>query len=74
MSTALAGRPLSARERQVVELVAHGMTDAAIAAELNMSIPTMRRRLELARYKLGAANRAHAAALAVARGIVRVTT
>jgi DNA-binding CsgD family transcriptional regulator len=72
VSSTLHGRPLSQRERQVVELVARGYTDIEAAAALNMSVPTMRRRLELARWKLGARNRAHAAALAVAAGTVSV--
>ena len=66
------GKPLSPRERQTVELVANGLLDVEAAAEMSIAVATMRRRLELARLKLGARNRAHAAALAVAAGLVEV--
>jgi DNA-binding CsgD family transcriptional regulator len=66
------GRPLSPRERQVVELVAAGLPDREVARAMHLHETTVRRRLELARLKLGARNRVHAAVLAVARGLIEV--
>jgi DNA-binding CsgD family transcriptional regulator len=49
------------RERQVLDLVAQGLTNAQIARSLGIGRPTVRRLLETARGKLGAANRVAAA-------------
>jgi DNA-binding CsgD family transcriptional regulator len=55
---------LSARERMVLELVAAGRTNAAIAHDLGISPRTVAKHLEHVYRKLGVANRAEA----VARG------
>lgn len=58
--------PISAREREVLVLIAEGKTDAQIAAELFLSVHTVHRHVANARTKLGVPTRAAAAAWAVA--------
>lgn len=57
--------PLSSREIEVLELVARGKSNAAIAADLFISPRTAATHLEHILSKLGAANRAQAAVLGV---------
>lgn len=59
--------PLTAREVQMLELVAVGRTSAQIAAELRLSRATVDQVVGAATRKLGAPNRRSAAALWVAR-------
>lgn len=59
-----APRDLTAREREVLVLVARGLTDQQIAGELRMSTHTAHRHLANIRGKLGVASRAAAAAWA----------
>jgi DNA-binding CsgD family transcriptional regulator len=54
---------LTAREREVLRLVAQGKTNAEIAAELWVSPATVKKHLENAYLKLGVARRAAAASL-----------
>jgi len=56
------GTTLSERELEVVDLARHGLTNRAIAERLSLSPHTVARHLANARAKLGAANRAEAAA------------
>lgn len=58
------GSALSARERQVVDLVVEGLTDRDIAARLGVAHRTVQSHVASARRKLGADNRSHLAALA----------
>ena len=62
--------PLSARERELVTLVAQGRTDAQIAAELYISIRTVRSHLDRIRDKTGCRRRADLTRLALAEGLV----
>jgi DNA-binding NarL/FixJ family response regulator len=55
---------LSARERQLVTLVARGQTDAQIAAELFISVSTVRTHLDRIRDKSGFRRRADLTRLA----------
>ncbi|TIC83563.1 hypothetical protein E8D34_15655 [Nocardioides sp. GY 10113] len=55
--------PLTPRERQVVDLVVQGLTDAEIAARLGVARRTVQTQVASARAKLGADSRAHLAAL-----------
>ncbi len=57
-----AGATLSERELEVVDLARHGLTNKDIAVRLSLSPHTIARHLSNARAKLGAANRAEAAA------------
>lgn len=64
-----AGRvPFSTDELDVIELIANGYTDRAIARRLSVSVVTVRRRATSFRTKIGARNRAEAIAIAAGRG------
>ena len=61
---------LSARERDLVTLVARGQTDAQIAAELFISVRTVGSHLDRIRDKTGCRRRADLTRLALASGLV----
>ena len=61
---------LSARERELVTLVARGRTDADIAAQLYISIRTVRSHLDRIRDKTGCRRRADLTRLALSQGLV----
>jgi predicted ATPase/DNA-binding CsgD family transcriptional regulator len=61
---------LSARERELVTLVAQGRTDAQIAAELYISIRTVRSHLDRIRDKTGCRRRADLTRLALSTELV----
>jgi ATP/maltotriose-dependent transcriptional regulator MalT len=61
---------LSARERELVTLVAQGSTDADIAGQLYISIRTVRSHLDRIRDKTGCRRRADLTRLALAEGLV----
>jgi non-specific serine/threonine protein kinase len=61
---------LSARERELVTLVAQGRTDAEIAAQLYISIRTVRSHLDRIRDKTGCRRRADLTRLALSAGLV----
>jgi DNA-binding CsgD family transcriptional regulator len=65
---------LSARERQLVALVAQGRTDAQIAAELYISVRTVRSHLDRIRDKSGCRRRADLTRLALQAGLVEGAT
>jgi predicted ATPase/class 3 adenylate cyclase/DNA-binding CsgD family transcriptional regulator len=61
---------LSARERELVTLVARGHTDADIAAQLYISIRTVRSHLDRIRDKTGCRRRADLTRLALSEGLL----
>jgi predicted ATPase/DNA-binding CsgD family transcriptional regulator len=61
---------LSARERELVTLVAQGRTDAQIAAQLYISIRTVRSHLDRVRDKTGCRRRADLTRLALSASLV----
>jgi non-specific serine/threonine protein kinase len=61
---------LSAREQELVTLVAQGRTDAQVAAQLYISIRTVRSHLDRIRDKTGARRRADLTRLALQAGLV----
>jgi len=61
---------LSRREREVVQLVAHGASGPEIAAELHISHETVRTHVRNAMVKLGARSRAHLVAKALGEALV----
>jgi DNA-binding CsgD family transcriptional regulator len=65
-----AGRGPTAREREVLELLANGATDDQIAAALALSPATVQSHVRNAKAKLGARTRAQAVALALQRGLI----
>lgn len=64
------GDPLTAREREVIGLVALGGTAAEIADDLHISHHTVRTHLRNAMDKLGARSRAHLVAKALGCGLM----
>ena len=65
---------LSARERELVTLVAQGRTNAQIAAQLSISVRTVRSRLDRIRAKTGSQRRADLTRLALQANLVLSTT
>ena len=61
---------LTEREREVLGLVAEGLTDLQIAAMLGFTAATAHYHVERAKTRLGAATRAQAVAIAVSAGFV----
>jgi DNA-binding CsgD family transcriptional regulator len=61
---------LSARERDVLSMIALGKNRSQVAYDLNISENTLRVYLDSARHKLGALNIPHAVAMAVNRGLI----
>jgi DNA-binding CsgD family transcriptional regulator len=61
---------LSAREQELVTLVAHGHTDAQIADQLFISVRTVRSHLDRIRDKSGCRRRADLTRLALQAGLV----
>ena len=64
------GRDLSPRERQVLRCLATGMTNEAIAAELDLSLGTVRVHVGRILKKLHAPNRTAAVVVALEHGLV----
>lgn len=63
---------LSPRERQIMHLMAEGLTADAIAGEISISVETVRTHVRNAIRKLQARNRVHAIAIALERGEIRL--
>jgi DNA-binding CsgD family transcriptional regulator len=61
---------LSARERELITLVAQGRTDAQIAAELFISVRTVSSHLDRIRDKTGCRRRADLTRYALSAGLV----
>ena len=61
---------LSAREQELVTLVAQGRTDAQIAAQLSISVRTVRSHLDRIRDKTGCRRRADLTCLALSEGLI----
>jgi pimeloyl-ACP methyl ester carboxylesterase/DNA-binding CsgD family transcriptional regulator len=68
-ATALSLQDLTPREREVLEIVAQGLDNYAIAARLKISEKTVRNHVSIIFSKLGVASRAHAVALARDAGL-----
>jgi DNA-binding CsgD family transcriptional regulator len=65
---------LTAREEQVLELAATGLTVFQIATRLHISHSTAKTHLLRVYEKLGAPNRSAAVATALARGLLQVSS
>ncbi len=63
-------RALSARERQILALLADGLGNKQIAARLGISTNTVKTHLEMLFEKLGVASRAEAVATGAKRGLL----
>lgn len=62
--------PVTSRERECLEGLAQGLTNAGIAKRLHIALPTVALHLANARRKLGARSREQAVALAVKLGLI----
>jgi DNA-binding NarL/FixJ family response regulator len=71
-ATATVAQQLSPREREILHLMAEGLTAEAVANELNVSIETVRTHVRNAIRKLQARNRVNAIALALQRGEIEL--
>ena len=69
-TTAPGPEHLSAREREMITLVAQGLTDAQIAAQLYISVRTVRSHLDRIRDKTGCRRRTDLTRLALTAGLV----
>jgi DNA-binding NarL/FixJ family response regulator len=68
------GEDLSDRERQVLGFLARGMTNKVIAAELFLSVNTIRNHVQSVLAKLGAHSKLEAVSTAVREGIIDYPT
>jgi NarL family two-component system response regulator LiaR len=68
------GNDLTERELEVLALLARGLSNAEIAQQLVISSSTASHHVRSIRSKLGAANRAEAAALATQHGLIQTPT
>ena len=64
--------PLTTREREVLALVAEGLSNKAIAQELGISDQTVKFHVAAICAKLGAPNRTSAVRLALDRGLLTI--
>ena len=69
---AMSGPPITEREIEVLRLVADGMTNKAIGAELFIAEGTVKTHLNSIHEKLGVRDRTEAVIVAVRRGILRL--
>jgi DNA-binding NarL/FixJ family response regulator len=67
-------RALTARERQVLAMLASGYSNRRIAAECVLSLNTVRAHVQTVLVKLGVHTRLEAAAFAVPRGFAATST
>src|SRR3954451_14132194 len=65
---------LSPREREIMHLMAEGLTADAIANQLNVSVETVRTHVRNVIRKLQARNRVHAIAIALERGEIALSS
>jgi DNA-binding NarL/FixJ family response regulator len=63
---------LTAREAQVLELVAQGLGNSEIASQLGTASGTVKMHVQNILEKLGALDRTHAVAIAIKRGILHI--
>lgn len=64
------GVELSARERQILAMASRGLSNADVAAALELSIETVKSHMRRVLGKLGARNRCHAVALGYELGLL----
>jgi DNA-binding NarL/FixJ family response regulator len=62
--------PLSGQQLRVVELLADGLSDEAIAAEMRIGVRTVRRHMDEAKSKMLAVNRVQLAVQAIRHNVI----
>ncbi len=62
---------LTARQTQIVELLAQGLTAEEVAGKLSRALPTVRQHIQLAYQRVGARNTPHLVAISISRGFIR---
>lgn len=67
-----AANPLSAREQQVLDLLAHGLNNTELASRLGVALRTAEHHVAAVLNKLSASDRAEAVAIGRARGLLAV--
>jgi DNA-binding NarL/FixJ family response regulator len=72
LSTYFAGEALSPKEVEVLTLVAQGLSNKEIAAQLGKAAGTIKIHVQNILEKLGASDRTHAVTIAAQRGIIHV--
>ncbi len=65
-------KPLSSRKVEVLELLARGKSNRQVAADLSISIGTVKNHVHHILEKLGVSDRAHAAILALEHDLISV--
>jgi LuxR family transcriptional regulator, transcriptional regulator of spore coat protein len=65
---------LTARENQVLELVANGLSAKEVAQEIDIAPRTVERHIENVRLKIRARNRTHMVTLAMELGLLHLET
>ncbi|WP_448172465.1 ATP-binding protein [Rhizobacter fulvus] len=68
-----AAHALSARERQVLELLAHGLNNTEVASRLGVALRTAEHHVSAVLHKLSANDRAEAVAIARASGLLTIS-
>ncbi len=61
---------LSQRQHQILELISRGLTNKEIAAQLDISLESVKSHIKIILEKLGAASRAEAASIAARRHLL----
>ena len=62
---------LSARQMQILDSIARGLSNEQIAAQYNLSLSSVKTHIEKLLAKIGAANRAEAASIAIRRHLLK---
>ena len=70
MDDLLDDKPLSLRQRQVLDLLAEGFGPSAIARRLGLSLPTARNHVAAVLHRLGCHSQLEAVAAARRRGLI----
>jgi NarL family two-component system response regulator LiaR len=70
VAASAAGSPLSARETEILQLIASGTSNAEIAQQLGIGLGTVKGHIRDLMEKLSASDRTHAAVIALRRGLI----
>jgi DNA-binding NarL/FixJ family response regulator len=70
VAASAAGSPLSARETEILQLIAGGTSNAEIAQQLGIGLGTVKGHIRDLMEKLSASDRTHAAVIALRRGLI----